>query len=203
MSMLWLANKLHNMVDVYWHLNSQCNGKSLSGLKMLMKSWTSQQKPAGNSSLITCILRVGLIMCYWSFQGTHNIYCIGILYLRSLTVLFIVFVNWMHFCWKYFKFFPEWWFLEMQVTVHPHTVHPKSIHNTSLFSHFVVSSLIPKLIKYMFSSKFLTKLLIFLFIFANFIKNEKLTKFLSIHILCSTLCWCTFGSNYSFKSFWI
>ena len=27
--------------------------------------------------------------------------------------------------------------------------------------------------------------------------------YISIHSLCSILCWCTFGSNYSPKSFWI
>ena len=27
--------------------------------------------------------------------------------------------------------------------------------------------------------------------------------YISIHSLCSMLCWCTFGSNYSLKSFWI
>ena len=27
--------------------------------------------------------------------------------------------------------------------------------------------------------------------------------YISIHSLCSILCWCTFGSNYSLKSFWI
>ena len=27
--------------------------------------------------------------------------------------------------------------------------------------------------------------------------------YISIHSLCSILCWCTFGSNYSLTSFWI
>ena len=27
--------------------------------------------------------------------------------------------------------------------------------------------------------------------------------YISIHSLCSILCWCTFGSNYSIKAFWI
>ena len=39
----------------------------------------------------------------------------------------------------------------------------------------------------------------------KFIQNKILRNhmYISIHSLCSILCWCTFGSNYSLKSFWI
>lgn len=40
---------------------------------------------------------------------------------------------------------------------------------------------------------------------ANLLKMKNLRNhmYISIHSLCSILCWCTLGSNYSLKSFWI
>ncbi len=40
----------------------------------------------------------------------------------------------------------------------------------------------------------------------KFIKNKKRKKnhmYISIHSLCSILCWSIFGTNYSLKSFWV
>jgi len=36
-----------------------------------------------------------------------------------------------------------------------------------------------------------------------YIKKKKNHKYVSIHSLCSILCWSTFGTNYSLKSFWV
>ena len=90
----------------------------------------------------------------------------------------------------------------------PCTVHPESIHNASLFSTFCyVTALFQNGINIFFSSKFYTQYPIMTTWkkFLKFIKNKKQRNhmYMSIHSLCSILCWCTFGSNYSLKSFWI
>jgi len=62
-----------------------------------------------------------------------------------------------------------------------------------------------------FTSKFYTQYPImtrwkkFAWNFCKYIKNKKLkyNMYISIHSLCSMLCWSTFGSNYSLKSFWV